>query len=251
MTIHQFRAITLAAVWALMLVPSAVFGAEADDSTPPAAQKESPKQEEAAKPDPYAWKNLFDGKTLQGWKVPKFGGEGEVSVQEGEIILEIGNSMTGITYTGEVPQDNYEIELEGKRVDGVDFFCTTTFPVGKDPCTFVVGGWGGTVTGLSNVDYYDASDNLTTKFYEFKDKQWYKVRIRVTDAKIEAWINDEQMVDQERQGHKFDIRFEVELCKPLGISSWDTKAALRNLRLRKLKPSEFQPIEESEEKKDG
>ncbi len=201
---------------------------------------------EPAPPDPFAWKSLFDGKTLDGWKVPKFGGEGDVTVEDGQIVIEVGASMSGVTYTGEVLRNNYELELEGMRLSGADFFCTTTFPVGKDPCSLVVGGWGGTVVGLSNVDFYDASDNPTTTFREFKDNQWYKVRIRVTDAKIQAWIDDEQVVDQVREGHRFDIRFEVDLCKPLGVSSWDTKAALRNIRLRKLKPEEIvdQPEEE-------
>ncbi len=190
------------------------------------------------KPDAaYQWKDLFDGKTLTGWKVPKFGGEGEVHVKDGSIVMETGMSMTGITYTGEIPRNNYELVLEGRRLGGSDFFCTTTCPVGKDPCTLVVGGWGGTVVGLSNVDYYDASDNLTTTFHDFKDKKWYRIRIRVTDPSIEAWIDDEQLVKQERKGHKFGIRFEVELCKPLGISTWETAGAVRNIRLRRLKPS--------------
>jgi hypothetical protein len=201
----------------------------------------------AKKADPYAWKDLFDGKTLTGWKVPEFGGDGEVHVEDGAIVMEMGASMTGITYTGEVPRTDYEVSLEGARIDGVDFFCTTTFPVGKDPCSFVVGGWGGGVVGLSNVDYYDAYNNPTATFHDFKKGQWYKVRIRVTEAKIEAWIDDEQVVDQPREGHKIDIRYEVELCKPLGIATWVTKGAVRNIRLRKLKPEEAKP-QPSEEK---
>ena len=62
------------------------------------------------------------------------------------------------------------------RLDGSDFFCSTTFPVGKDPCTLVVGGWGGMVVGLSNVDHEDASENGTTKTMTFKNKRWYRVR---------------------------------------------------------------------------
>ncbi len=201
-------------------------------------QTAAPEVATEAKPDPYAWKPLFNGKDLKGWKIPEFGGEGEVDVDDGAIVLSMGDMMTGITYTGEVPRDNYEIELEGKRVDGVDFFATTTFPVGKDSCTFVVGGWGGTVVGLSNVDYYDASDNFTTTFKDFKKGQWYKIRIRVTPERIQAWIDDEKTVDQEREGHKFSIRFEVDLCQPLGISSWCTTGAVRNIRLRNLPPAE-------------
>jgi hypothetical protein len=33
---------------------------------------------------------------------------------------------------------------------------------------------------------------------------------------------------------KISIRIEVEPSRPLGIASWSTKAALRNIRIRKL-----------------
>ncbi len=192
----------------------------------------------SATDDEYAWKDLFDGKTLDGWKTPEFGGEGEVYVKDGRIMLEMGSTMTGITWTGEVLRDNYELQYEAARWDGIDFFATATFPVGKECCSLVTGGWGGTVVGLSIVDFYDASDNMTTTFQEFKDKQWYTIRIRVTPAKIEAWLDDQQVVDQKREGHKIGIRDEVDLCQPLGISSWVTTGAVRKIRVRKLKPEE-------------
>ncbi len=186
--------------------------------------------------DPYAWQSLFDGRTLAGWRVPNFGGEGEVKIQGGEIRVAMGNSMSGITYTGKPPRTNFEFEVEAKRTDGNDFFSTVTFPVGKDPCSLVVGGWGGTVVGLSCVDFYDASDNMTTKFMDFKNNQWYKIRVRVTSAKIEAWVDDEKVVDLATAGHRISIRDECDLCQPLGICTWCSGAALRNLRLRQIKP---------------
>ncbi len=188
------------------------------------------------KPDPYAWKVLFDGKTLQGWKAPNFGGEGEVYVEDGKIVMEMGQAMTGVTWTGEVIRDNYELEYEGIRLEGVDFFATVTFPVGKDEASLVTGGWGGTVVGISCIDYYDAGDNLTTTFHDLKDKQWYKFRVRITPAKIEAWIGDEQVVDQQRKDHKIGIRDECDLCRPLGFATYVTTGAVRGIRIRKLKP---------------
>jgi len=181
-----------------------------------------------------AGKSLFDGKTLAGWKTPQFGGEGKVYVENGTIVMEMGGNMTGITWTGNVVRNNYELSLEGMRLDGSDFFCTTTFPVGDDPCSLVVGGWGGGVVGLSNVDFHDAANNPTMKIMSFKEGQWYRVRIRVTDAAIEAWIDDEPVVNQPRKGHKFGIRSEVDLCRPLGICTWATKGAVRNIQIRSL-----------------
>ena len=186
-------------------------------------------------PPPPNWKDLFDGKTLDGWKAPQFGGEGKVYVKDGTIVMETGGMMTGVTWTGKPLRNNYELTLEGMRLDGTDFFCTTTFPVGDDPCSLVVGGWGGMVVGLSSIDGLDASENATTKTIDFKDKHWYRVRIRVTDAAIEAWIDDQQVVNQPRKDHKFSIRIEVDLCRPLGICTWDTTGAVRNIRVRAIK----------------
>ena len=42
-----------------------------------------------------------------------------------------------------LPTVNYEISLEGRRVEGDDFFCCLTFPYNKTHATFVLGGWGG------------------------------------------------------------------------------------------------------------
>ena len=150
--------------------------------------------------------------------------------------------MTGIKFTGKLPRDNYEVALDAKRTDGIDFFATTTFPVGKDCVSFVTGGWAGTVVGISCVDWYDASDNITTQFKSFEDDKWYKIRIRVSEPKIECWIDDEKMVDLARKGHKFDVRMEVDLCKPFGITSYMTEGVVRKLRIRQLKREEVDKI---------
>jgi hypothetical protein len=188
--------------------------------------------------------DLFDGKTLAGWKSSDFGGDGKLYVKDGAIVMERG-SMTGITWTGKPPRSNFELTLDGMRLEGSDFFCTTTFPVGQEYCTLVVGGWGGTVVGLSNVDHYDASENSTSTSREFKDNVWYHVRIRVTDAKIRAWIGSAEVVNQEREGHTFGIRIECDASRPLGISTWNTKGAVKNIRLRELTAKEAkEPKEE-------
>src|SRR5688500_14813855 len=69
--------------------------------------------------------SLFDGKTLTGWKETKFGGAGSVEVENGEIRIDMGSELTGITWTNvhRLPKTNYEISLEAKRRDGTDFFC--------------------------------------------------------------------------------------------------------------------------------
>ena len=187
------------------------------------------------------WQSLFDGKTLKGWKSTDFAGHAEVEVKDGRIILPQGNDMTGVTYTGEFPTMNYEISLDAMRVDGSDFFCGLTFPVGKEPCSLIVGGWGGGVVGLSSINGFDASENETTEYKSFEKGRWYHVRLQVTKGRIQAWIDKERIVDVDSSDKKFSIRSEVELSQPMGVSSWCTSAALRDIKLRKI--TDEKPVE--------
>jgi hypothetical protein len=182
--------------------------------------------------------SLFDGKTLGHWKKTDFGGQGKVYVKDNCIYLEQGNDMTGVTWSGPLVRTNYEITLEAMRVSGSDFFCGLTFPVNENYCSLILGGWGGSLCGLSNIDYYDAANNETTRFVSFENGKWYHVRLRVEPNRIQAWLQEEgeePLVDMDITGRKIDTRFEMDLCQPMGIATWQTAGAVRNIRLRKLK----------------
>lgn len=181
-------------------------------------------------------RKLFNGKNLDGWKSSDFGGDGEITVEDGNLILDFGSDMTGVTWKDakSLPKINYEISLEAQRVDGSDFFCGLTFPIKEDPCSLIIGGWGGTVCGLSSLDGRDASENETTSFREFKNGQWYKIRLSVQEKNVTAWIDGKELLSADLAGRKISIRNEVDPCKPLGFASWHTKAALRNIVLKEF-----------------
>jgi hypothetical protein len=182
------------------------------------------------------WRPLFDGKTLTNWRPTEFGGEGRVTVEGGEIRMTIGGGdLTGVTWTGpELPRTNYELALQAMRIDGSDFFAGITFPVGESFCSLILGGWGGTVVGLSSINGMDASENDTSQSIAFDTGRWYDVRIRVTPERIEAWLDGKQIVDQDIRRRKIHTRIEVEPSQPLGIAAYRTKSALRDIRLRRL-----------------
>ena len=220
-------------IFTITLVCYVGYNAEcviADEDVPKGATEEkNAKEKDAGEP-------IFDGKSLDGWKETDFAGKGKVKVQGGELVLGHGEMLTGVTYDGKPPKNNYEISLEAKRVDGSDFFCGLTFPVGDEFCSLILGGWGGSLCGLSCLDDSDASENKTTYFEKFESGKWHTVRVRVTDAKIEAWVNGERTVNVDREGIKFSVRWEIELSRPLGLATYQTTAALRDIRLKKIKP---------------
>lgn len=182
---------------------------------------------------------LFDGKSLTGWKSANYPDAGKVAVRDGAIFLGKGSPMTAAVYTkGGLPRRDYELSLEAKKLDGGDFFATTTFPVGDAYCSLVVGGWGGGVVGLSSLNSLDASENETSTQKEFQRDRWYRIRIRVTGDRIVAWIDDDKLVDVGTEGKRVGIRLECAACKPFGFCTWNTVGAVRHVRVRALTEAE-------------
>jgi hypothetical protein len=205
-------------------------------------KQDSDKQDDdkQAKDQP-EWLELFDGKQLGKWESTSFGGQGDVEIVDGELVLNAGEPLTGVTWKdGEnLPTSNYEIELEAKRTLGIDFFCGLTFPVKKDHCSFIVAGWAGSIVGLSCLDGFDASENSTRQLLKFENDKWYKIRVRVTDDDIYCWIDDKRVVKQYLEGKKISVRNEVLDSRPLGVAAYQSTAHLRNIRLRKLSEKEM------------
>jgi len=183
------------------------------------------------------WQPLFDGRSLEGWRETPFTGRGEVRVSEGRIVLGPGKPMTGVTWTGSFPRSDYEVRFEAARLEGSDFFASLTFPVQDSYCTWVTGGWGGDIVGLSSIDGWDASDNETRTYFNFEKGWWYAFRLRVTDDRITAWIDDKPIIDVAIRGRSIDLRpGEIKLSAPFGFASYATAGALRKIEYRLVRP---------------
>ncbi len=221
-------------LWIGVLLTAAPLMA-AEPKTP--ATGEAKKEAGSQKLDKDGWVNLLDGKSLKKWKVLTkfdFASHGEVRVAEKAIILEQGFPATGVKWTGGFPKIDYEVTLEARRTYGSDFFCGLTFPVGDKTLTLVCGGWGGQVTGLSCVDGESAIENDTCTFHEYEEKKWYRIRVCVRKDKIDAWLDEEQIVDLPLKARELSIRWEMEPAEPFGICTWNTTGELKNVRYRSL-----------------
>jgi hypothetical protein len=187
---------------------------------------------------------LFDGKSLEGWRTIEtfdFADHGEVTVKDGAIYLSQGNPATGISWKGELPRSNYELSFAGQRVAGSDFFCGLTFPVKEEYCTLILGGWGGSVVGLSNIDGFSAVENQTTRAIEFEQGRWYRIKLTVLDDRISVLLDDKPLIDVATEDHKFSIGWEQEPVTPLGIVTWKTTGAIKDLKLALVQSPEKQP----------
>ena len=207
--------------WAISVLMAA--GAVMTGQTPPTAE----------------WVSLFDGRTLSGWKEAPYTGRGPVQVRDGALVLGKGRT-TGVALTREFPASGYELRFEAARLEGKDFFAGVTFPVRDSFCFWVNGGWGGSVpgrvVGLSNLDGNDASENDTSTLREFVRGRWYAFRLAVTASRIQAWIDDDLVIDVDYTLRKVELQFdETDLGKPLGFSAYGgTVAGLRKIEYRRL-----------------
>jgi len=180
------------------------------------------------------WIPLFDGKSLNGWNETPFKGRGQLTIKDNALIIGKGR-LTGITWAGDFPKTNYEIRFEAARIEGGDFFAGITFPVANSFCSWINGGWGGTVVGLSSLDGEDASDNDTSTIMEFETGRWYSFLLRVTPDRIKGWIDGKVIIDADIQGREVALRpGEIDLNTPLGFATYATVGGLRKLEYRRI-----------------
>jgi 3-keto-disaccharide hydrolase len=188
---------------------------------------------------PTPWQPLFDGVSLAGWQSTSFGGEGEVYVDQGSLILPFGSPLTGINLLGDPPaRQNYELQVVASRESGTDFFCGLTFPVGESYATVVLGGWGGGLCGLSCIDQLDASMNASQSYQNFTASQAYTLRVQVRPDQIRAWLNEELLfevpLDPKLNGQELSLRPEMLPARPLGVASYTTEARISSIRWRPI-----------------
>lgn len=190
--------------------------------------------------------SLFDGKTLKGWKLCNYAGLGEVKVspETGALRVTRGEILSGIRIDNfdkrKLPKVNYELSLEARRVEGEDFFCCLTFPYKKTHASFVLGGWGGSVCGISSIDFMDAMENSTMTVRDFDEGKWYKLRLLVTENRFQGFVEEKKIVNVGIKGRKIGMRFgEIEESVPLGLSTFRTTAEYKNISIRHLEDEEI------------
>ncbi len=174
----------------------------------------------------------FAGELPQDWIRTNYGGQGSVEVQNKVITMDIGQGLTGIHWnTKNFPKDNFEFVVRARRITGEDMTCGLTFPVGDQFASLIVGGWGGSVVGISCIDDKAADENETTSDMQLKHRQWYTIHVRVADNKLVCFVDGKKVVDISTKGRKFSLRGDCESSQPFAVFSFGTYIEVDRLEI--------------------
>ncbi|NQT85650.1 protein kinase [bacterium] len=198
-----------------------------------------------AKPKPAAdWRVLVGQGRANGWERVKGGlfrqppsatangGLGQV------IVFSQVDGAAGYKHTWDVPRTNYELSFTSMRLRGNNIGPGVIFPVGKSVCLWAIGNGGGGC-GLDQVDGHDDldEDNPTRVMRPTELKRSYRYHLRVSQDKVQAWINQTRVVDIPRAGHTFSLRDGYRPGAPLAfVGAGKTGAVVKNIRIRPLTP---------------
>ena len=145
-----------------------------------------------------SWKNLFNGKNLDGWK--QLNGKAKYSVQNGEII---GTTVFGEPNSFLVTEKDYgdfilemEFKVDSTMNSGIQFRSESKpdYKNGRvhgyqyeiDPSKR---GWTGGIYDEARRDWLYAMDLNPSSKKAFKQGQWNKVRIECIGNNLRTWIN--------------------------------------------------------------
>lgn len=175
-----------------------------------------------------------DWQRVEGWTPTAFERAGQGRMEGEEMVLPPGAPMTGWTAKEFAPRVDYEIRFEAMRVRGNDFFCSLTFPYLDSHATWVNGGWGGDIVGISSIDNWDASENETRTYFSFENGRYYRFRLVVRQGRIETYIDDKLVVKLAVNGRSIGLRRGMGPTVPLTVFSYNTEARVRKVEFRRL-----------------
>lgn len=207
----------------------------------------------AAAPTTGPWMDLFDGKTLNGWKVHN--GFAPYAVEDGAIVGRTakGSPNTFLCTTREFAdfELTFEVKVDNELNSGVQFRSRDRLDDSGKAVDFVgpqveiMAGparagfvWGeGTELGWLNPEP-NSPDPKVNAHNHFKNEEWNQYRLKAVGSHVQTWINGQKIADfrHEEAYRRFPkgiIGLQVHAHTPEG---GPFEVRWRNLRLREIKP---------------
>ncbi len=187
------------------------------------------------------WSSLFDGKTMNGWKLMAVhGGHGGVwEVKDGALVGDQEKDHQGGLIGTEKKYGDFEIEVEFKadlpvdtglflrtREDGMGYQITIDYR--KD-------GTVGSLYAPAEGGFIQINKNWEKAYKKFG---WNKLRARIEGqpAHVRSWLNDKKMIDFTDNRERFPAEGYIGLQVHGGEDSWGEKSKVRyrNIRIREI-----------------
>ena len=188
------------------------------------------------------WVSIFDGKTMNGWKVMAVhGGNGGLwEVKNGTLIGNQESDHKGGLVGTEKKYSDFEIELEFKNDSPADsglFLRTREDGMGYQvTIDYLKDGYIGSLYAPAEGGFIQI--NKSWESYFKKDK-WNKLRARIEGqpAHVQAWLNGFKTIDFTDNRDRFPREGYVGLQVHGGSGSWgdNSRARYRNIKIKELK----------------
>jgi hypothetical protein len=196
--------------------------------------------ESATGSTPGEWQDLLGAGNTKKWKLIASIGDvlpgRRAGVKVGISVLQSGKGRCAMQWTDEFPRSNYEVTFLANRDEGKRFGAVV-FPIGDVSCSWVLGGEeDGTHTGIELIDglSYKDKKNPTYGRSRYEKGRWYRFRIRVTDEKVETWVEGREAIRLTRAGHRFSPNDVAETLGPFGFTANRSTLGIKSLRVRTL-----------------
>lgn len=187
------------------------------------------------------WQKLFDGKTLNGWRLMAVhGGRGGVwTVEKGAIVGNQDADHTGGLLGTERKFSDFEIELEFQAdypVDSGLFLRTRDDGMGYQITIDYRDG------GLVGSLYAPTAGSFLVQYEQwqkaYKKTGWNKLKVRIEGqpAHIMAWLNGVKTVDYQDSEERYPREGYIGLQVHGGEGAWGTNSRVRfrNIRILEL-----------------
>lgn len=194
------------------------------------------------------WQPLFDGKSLEGWRVYNKQGTGNWTVKDGAIFLEKsggGDLMTEKKY------GDFELSLEWKFEKGNNSGVIYRVQETKGP-SYITGiemqvmpqkptDKLGKNSGGSLYDMYAPTGNPFAK-----EQEWVEYRIVCKGKHVEQWVNGQKVVDCDIGSDDWNSRYAASKWKDksefasfpeghIALQDHGANILFRNVKIRELK----------------
>jgi len=164
------------------------------------------------------WNRSFEELTGGVWRV-----------EGGELIQEVANNPDVRLTFGDPNWSDYEISLEAQKISGREgFLILFRAKSERDFYWINIGGWGNTATAVERSNDNRRKVISPWRPMRIEEGRWYKIRVRCQGRRIQAWLDDQFLLDFT------DDSENAHLTGKVGVGTWLTRAKFRNIKVTAL-----------------